>query len=151
MEQGRKTFYAAYEHKVRTEVSYLNGDAMSYRRIFFHQAEALARVVKGETAEYLPFLMRQVMFFVVAYDMPDTKRRTKLLKALKGFGIHTQFSLFECELDNHEFARMLTAIDKTINKKEDAVKVYRLCRECLGHVHVSGLDRVAVEADCVII
>lgn len=58
VDHGRKTFYAAYEHKVRTEISYLNGDAMSYRRIFFRQAEALARVVKGDAAVYQPFLMR---------------------------------------------------------------------------------------------
>jgi hypothetical protein len=31
---------------------------MSYRRIFFRQAEALARVVKGDEREYRPFLMR---------------------------------------------------------------------------------------------
>lgn len=58
VDHGRKTFYAAYEHKVRTEISYLSGDSMSYRRIFFQQAELLARVIKGENAEYQAFLMR---------------------------------------------------------------------------------------------
>ena len=58
VDNGRKTFYAAYEHKVRTEISYLNGDSMSYRRIFFRQAESLAQVVKGESLDYTPFLMR---------------------------------------------------------------------------------------------
>lgn len=58
VDHGRKTFYAAYEHKVRTEVSYINSDAMNYRRIFFHQAEELARVIRGDAAEYRPFLMR---------------------------------------------------------------------------------------------
>lgn len=57
-DNSRKAFYAAYEHKVRTEISYLNGDSMSYRRIFFRQAEMLARVIKGEDAEYQAFLMR---------------------------------------------------------------------------------------------
>jgi CRISP-associated protein Cas1 len=56
-EKGRKTFYAAYEHKIRTEVA-CNGTTMSYRRLFLHQAELLARVVKGEDAEYRPYLMR---------------------------------------------------------------------------------------------
>lgn len=91
------------------------------------------------------------MFFVVAYDMPDTKRRTKLLKTLKGFEVHTQFSLFECELDDKELESMLDRIHKTIDTKEDAIKVYRLCKECLQHVRVIGLGRVAVEPDCVII
>lgn len=56
-EKGRKTFYAAYEHKIRTEVA-CNGMTMCYRRVFLHQAELLARVVKGEDAEYRPYLMR---------------------------------------------------------------------------------------------
>jgi len=58
VDNARKTFYAAYEHKVRTEISYLNGDNMSYRRIFFRQAESLARVIKGDDLEYHAFLMR---------------------------------------------------------------------------------------------
>jgi len=58
VENARKSFYAGYEHKIRTEISYINGDSMSYRRIFFRQAEALARVIKGEESEYQPFLMR---------------------------------------------------------------------------------------------
>ena len=91
------------------------------------------------------------MFFVVAYDMPDTKRRTKLLKALKGYGVHTQFSLFECELDEKEIEKMLVHIHKIIDPKEDAVKVYRFCRECLHHVLVIGLGSVAIEPECVII
>lgn len=91
------------------------------------------------------------MFFVVAYDMPDNKRRTRLLKALKGFGIHTQFSLFECELDETELGRLLLAIDRIINTREDAVKVYRLCRNCVSAVRVIGLGRVAIEPDCIII
>lgn len=91
------------------------------------------------------------MFFVVAYDMPDTKRRTKLLKTLKGFGVHTQFSLFECELDDKELESLLLRINKIIDKKEDAVKVYRLCKDCLAHVRVIGLGRVAIEPECIII
>jgi CRISPR-associated protein Cas2 len=91
------------------------------------------------------------MFFVIAYDMPDNKRRTKLLKAMKGFGVHTQFSLFECELDEHELEHMLAVIRKIIKPSEDAVKVYRLCSDCVHAVRVIGLGRVAVEPECVII
>jgi CRISPR-associated protein Cas2 len=91
------------------------------------------------------------VFFVVAYDMPDNRRRTRLLKKLEGFGVHTQFSVFECELDDGELTDMLTAIYKIIEPKEDTVKVYRLCRDCVRAVRVIGLGRVAVEPDCVII
>jgi CRISPR-associated protein Cas2 len=91
------------------------------------------------------------MFCVVAYDMPNTKRRTKLLKAMKGFGVHTQFSVFECELDRKEHDKMLRAIERIIETKEDKIKIYRLCRDCVRNIQVLGLGSVAVEEDVVII
>jgi CRISPR-associated protein Cas1 len=56
-DKGRKTFYHSYEHKVRTEIT-CNGQCKTYRRVFFDQAEALARVIRGDEREYRPFLMR---------------------------------------------------------------------------------------------
>jgi CRISPR-associated protein Cas1 len=57
VEKGRETFYKSYEKKVRTEVAY-RGMTTSYRRIFFNQAEALARVIRDEETDYKPYLMR---------------------------------------------------------------------------------------------
>src|SRR6266704_1247844 len=34
--------------------------------------------------------------YVVAYDIPDDRRRTKVHQILMGFGKWTQYSLFEC-------------------------------------------------------
>ena len=39
------------------------------------------------------------MFYLVSYDIPDTKRRTKLAKTLEDFGDRVQYSVFECILD----------------------------------------------------
>ena len=91
------------------------------------------------------------MFYVVAYDMPDTKRRTRLLKAMKGFGVHTQYSVFECELDGREYDRMIMVIKRIIKTDEDDIKIYRLCRDCLHSVRVLGIGSVAVEPDAIII
>ena len=38
------------------------------------------------------------MFIVISYDIPDNKRRTKVMKTLKNFGAHVQYSVVECEL-----------------------------------------------------
>ena len=91
------------------------------------------------------------MFYVVAYDTPSTKRRTRLFKAMKGFGVRTQFSLFECELDDREFPRMMKAIVGIVSVAEDNVKVYALCRGCLKGIHVLGTARLNTEPDHVII
>ena len=46
--------------------------------------------------------IRQSSLYVVAYDISDDKRRTKIHKILKGFGQWTEFSLFECFLTKKE-------------------------------------------------
>src|SRR3990170_1566493 len=74
------------------------------------------------------------MFYVVAYDIPDNNRRNRLFKVMKGFGIHTQFSVFECTLDDKEFVRMTKKIESVIDKKEDDIKIYPLCNSCLQNV-----------------
>lgn len=83
------------------------------------------------------------MLYVVAYDMPDNRRRTKLFKAMKGFGVHTQFSVFECELDAKGLEKMLKRIGRLVDPAEDNIKVYPLCKACLGDVMLIGTARMA--------
>ena len=40
--------------------------------------------------------------YVIAYDIPDDRRRTKVHQILMGFGKWTQYSLFECFLSKTE-------------------------------------------------
>ena len=40
--------------------------------------------------------------YVIAYDIPEDRRRTKVHKILSGFGTWTQYSLFECFLSKKE-------------------------------------------------
>ena len=57
VDTARKKFYAAFERKIRTEISH-GEQTISYRRLFFNQAEQLARVITGEQSQYQPYLMR---------------------------------------------------------------------------------------------
>lgn len=88
---------------------------------------------------------------MVAYDVTDDRRRTRLFKAMKGFGQHTQFSVFECHLDHKEQARMLRRISKVIDVKEDKVKVYAVCQDCFEQIEVIGLGEIAQEDAAVVI
>jgi CRISPR-associated protein Cas2 len=91
------------------------------------------------------------MFYVVAYDIPDDRRRNKLFKVMKGFGIHTQFSVFECTLDDKEFIRMVRKIESVIDKKEDDIKIYPLCNNCLNKVESHGKAVLNKEEDVIVI
>jgi CRISPR-associated protein Cas2 len=81
------------------------------------------------------------MFIVVSYDIPDDRRRTRVLKALKDFGAHVQYSVFECELKAEDYRRMRERLAKLINRKEDSVRFYVLCQEDVKKRRVWGIKR----------
>ena len=47
------------------------------------------------------------MFYVVAYDIRDDRRRTRVAKILEDFGDRAQYSVFEMELDRPERIKAL--------------------------------------------
>ncbi len=90
------------------------------------------------------------MYYVVAYDIVDNRRRTRLFKALKAFGMPAQLSVFECELDEKSLNSLHCAIEKLTNRAEDSVKVYPLCQACLRGAVVHGKGRVWRVPDIII-
>lgn len=78
------------------------------------------------------------MFLVVSYDIPDTRRRTRLHRALKGFGEWVQYSVFECILDEPEVRRLHAVVQGTIDADADHVRYYRLCEQCVAQIAAVG-------------
>jgi CRISPR-associated protein Cas2 len=76
--------------------------------------------------------------YIVAYDIPSDKRRTKLHKALCGFGEWTQFSLFECYLNERELVKLRARLDELLKPDEDQVRIYPLCAACAKAVETIG-------------
>jgi len=83
------------------------------------------------------------MFIVVSYDIPDDRRRTRVMKALKDFGAHVQYSVFECNLKAEDYKRMRERLSKLISRQEDSVFFYVLCQEDLKKRRVWGAKRAA--------
>ncbi len=82
---------------------------------------------------------RQSSFYVVAYDIPDDKRRTKVHRILKGFGQWTEFSLFECFLTKKELLQMRAKLNEHLNACEDRVRIYMICDTCLAKIETVGI------------
>ena len=80
-------------------------------------------------------------FYVVAYDIPDDKRRGRVHKTLCGFGRWTQYSLFECFLTRKEMVELRSRLDKRLDPSEDSVRFYPLCQACLRRVDTVGSER----------
>ena len=79
------------------------------------------------------------MLVVVAYDIPNDRRRTKLARLLTDFGTRVQYSVFECRLDEVDrFEKMLSRVRKLIDTEEDRVRFYRLCAACEDRVLIEG-------------
>ncbi|MEG4575163.1 CRISPR-associated endonuclease Cas2 [Microcoleus sp. N3A4] len=74
--------------------------------------------------------MKDTLFYLVIYDLPDSeganKRRKRLHKLLSGYGKWTQYSVFECFLTAVQFVKLQQQIEKLIRPVEDAVRIYVL-------------------------
>ncbi|CAG0957521.1 CRISPR-associated endonuclease Cas2 [Anaerolineae bacterium] len=82
--------------------------------------------------------MTQNLLYVIAYDIPNDRRRTKVHKILCGFGQWTQFSLFECFLDARELVRLRARLATVLKPDEDSVRIYPLCAACKEAVETIG-------------
>jgi CRISPR-associated protein Cas2 len=76
--------------------------------------------------------------YVIAYDIPDDRRRTKVHKILSGFGAWTQYSLFECFLSKKELVQLKAKLAKHLNETQDSIRFYPLCAACLDKVETVG-------------
>lgn len=80
----------------------------------------------------------QVTCYVIAYDIPDDRRRTKIHKILLGFGKWTQYSLFECFLSKKELVLLRSKLAEHLKDTKDSVRFYPLCAICVKGVETVG-------------
>ncbi len=91
------------------------------------------------------------MLYLVSYDIPDDRRRTKLAKALKDFGDRVHYSVFECLLDTLHFDKMLAKIGELVDEQDDSVRIYTLCANCEKAVKIIGTGELTEDEDVYII
>ena len=83
----------------------------------------------------------QRTLYIIAYDITNNRRRTKVHKTLCGFGEWTQYSLFECYLTDKELLILRDRMDDSLNPEEDSVRFYPLCARCVANVDTIGSPR----------
>ena len=91
------------------------------------------------------------MFYLVSYDIPDDKRRTKLAKSIKDFGNRVQYSVFECNLDGALLDEMISRIEEIVDPAEDSVRIYTLCAACERIIRIIGTGEVTKDEDVYIL
>lgn len=82
--------------------------------------------------------------YLISYDVSDDKRRNSVFKTLMGNGDHVQFSVFVCQLNRMELARVKGQLAQTIHHRQDQVIILDLGPaggewvshlQCLGKVY----------------
>lgn len=68
--------------------------------------------------------------YLFAYDISDDKRRTRVFDTLKDYGDHVQYSVFFCELNAQELAKLRGLLNELIDARADQVIVLDL-----GEIH----------------
>lgn len=81
---------------------------------------------------------RETTCYVIAYDIPDDRRRTKVHQILMGFGKWTQYSLFECFLTRKELVLLRSKLTEHLIATQDSVRFYPLCSNCVSRVATVG-------------
>ena len=69
--------------------------------------------------------------YVVAYDIPDSKRRNQVSDTLLAYGKKVNYSVFEIQIKSKAEVKALEDKLLTILKpKEDSLRFYTLCQNC---------------------
>lgn len=92
--------------------------------------------------------------FLVCYDICDDKRLRKVFQAMRSYGDHLQYSIFECQFTPMDLARCRAELSQIINHKEDQVLFVNLGpAEGRGDRVITALGKAytALDAPCIIV
>src|SRR5215211_5026778 len=89
----------------------------------------------------MPAPSEETTLYIIAYDIPHDRRRTKVHKVLCGYGAWTQYSLFECWLTRRQVLELRAKLERHLDATCDSVRFYPLCQGCAGKVETVGSDK----------
>lgn len=91
------------------------------------------------------------MIVLITYDISSNRKRAWLHRFLKEFGLNTQKSVFECDLDQDGLKRVVGYCRSLIDCRTDSVRFYRVCSRCLRKVRISGRGLKITQLDYLIV
>ena len=90
-------------------------------------------------------------FYVITYDIPENRPRTKLANLLEDYGKRVQYSVFEIWLTATQMRELYRKIDALLAEEPGQVRFYRLCADCQKTVDIIGGDDLPEPPGVVII
>ena len=90
------------------------------------------------------------MITLITYDITEPKRLNDLRQFLKEFGLRTQKSVFECDIDNDALKRIRAYCRDHLDIVKDSVRIYKICNRCVGKAMISGAGIKVAQFDYMI-
>lgn len=81
-----------------------------------------------------------VTYDIATSDQAGQRRLRKVARAMEGFGVRVQRSVFECDLDAAQIVRLELVARELIDPTRDSVLVYRLMPDRTLRLGTSGPD-----------
>jgi len=91
------------------------------------------------------------MLTVVAYDITDHKRLARVAKVCEDYGVRVQYSVFECRLDEDEFADFWLKLLEEIDDAEDRMVAYKIDARCAKETLTAGTMVCSEKAVCYLV
>ena len=92
--------------------------------------------------------------YLVCYEISDDKRLRNVFQAMRGWGDHLQYSVFECQLTATDLVRMRAELSAIIHHDEDQVLFVLLGpAEGRGERVITALGKpyTRVDAPCIVV
>lgn len=92
--------------------------------------------------------------YLVCYDICDEKRLRKVFQAMRNYGDHLQYSVFECQFTAMDLVRCRTELAAIIQQNEDQVLFVNLGpAEGRGDRVITALGKpyTNVDAPCIVV
>lgn len=92
--------------------------------------------------------------YLVCYDICDDQRLRKVFKAMRDYGDHLQYSIFECQFTDIDLARCRQELGGIINHDQDQVLFVNLGpTEGRGDrvITALGIPYTSMDAPCIVV
>lgn len=77
--------------------------------------------------------------FVIAYDIADDRRRTRVADICKDYGVRIQYSIFEADISADRVQSLIDRVERYMDATVDKIRIYTLCSTCNGKTTSVGL------------
>ena len=85
------------------------------------------------------------MLRLIAYDIADARRLSRMSSVCEDFGVRVQRSLFECWLEQDAYERLWDQLTHLMEPKEDSLLAYTLDQNSIPRRRTAGIKAVITQ------